>query len=172
MDNGATMMEHWDHATLLLEELVERANGLDKNGVDAFFTCGDDKVQKTSDGSKFRKAMLSSGVEPQEGVETDMEDALAKIFQDHLEYLRSPWGQTKKKHLTIYILTDGIWKGTIKKTVINDKIADFLQQVTSHVGTIPKKPATISFIQFGHDPDATYRLQYLDDDLKFEKNIE
>ena len=100
---------------------------------------------------------------------TDMESRLGKILHKHITYLKS-FG-SDKKDLTVIILTDGMWEGMLNKRRLEDTITGFIKQ-SKDFNSIRKRSVSIQFVQFGKDPDATRRLQFLDDDLKNTRGIE
>ena len=160
------MSEHWDQADILLELLVEKAAGVDKNGIDACFTCGNVKLKDEKVLKEFHKAMWREEVIPQPHVLTDMKAALGRVFAEHMHYLRTHPG--RKKHLTLIIFTDGLWKGTSNPDDVTDKVANFIRAVTKQLGTLEERPVSLQFVQFGHNRDATFRLQWMDDELRYE----
>ena len=160
------MLDHWDQATILLELLVTKAAGLDKNGMDASFTCGNAKLNGEKDSKSFRKLMLRPEVQPQKGVRTDMTSSLGFIFDHYIQYLSNHFGQ--KKHLTLIVFTDGLWEGTPSKETVEDEVADFIKRVVEIRGTLINRPVSLQFVQFGNDPEATLRLQHMDDELRYE----
>ena len=160
------MHDHWDQATILLELLVTKAAGLDKNGMDVSFTRGNAVLNGEKDAKLFRKVMLKRDVQPQAGVHTDMRSSLGFIFEQYIRYLSSPLSQ--KKHLTLIVFTDGLWEGTPSKETVEDKVADFIKRVVDIRGTLINRPVSLQFVQFGNDPEATLRLQHMDDELRYE----
>ena len=159
------MVEHWDQAEFVLETLVRKAAKIDKNGMDLSFTLGNVEVRGKQSTSYFLEAMDHKDAKPHQ-TQTDMNSALGAIFDGYIRYLQNP--SSEKKNLTLMVLTDGIWGGTFDKHRIKEKIVEFIRDVTQILGRHREHPVGIQFIQFGEDPDATYRLQSLDDDLTYE----
>ena len=158
------MGEFWDEAIFLLETLVMKAKGQDKDGMDLSFTAGDFELKGQTDHAKFRKAL--EDCQPRGGVHTDMAGALGNILDKHLKDLRHPFQRNHVKNLTVTVLTDGIWAGARDKDGVEKMIVSFLKELTKTIGPLPIRPVSIQFIQFGNDREATIRLQRLDEDLE------
>jgi hypothetical protein len=172
VDNGGTMADYWDEATYLLETLIMKAQGQDKDGMDLSFTAGSAKVESREGPSKFVAAMEGRNARPIDTVQTDMRSALGAIFADYIQNLQhshSLVGKAakKSKYLTLIILTDGIWAGLDNKSDVETVIVKFIKKLNDFSGTLEYRPVSIQFIQFGHDPDATDRLWRLDNELKY-----
>ena len=144
------------------ETLAKKAAGLDKDGIDVYFTvAGDEYNQKDLVGESGRQQLRTalSNATPdhvdREGCQTDMCDAFSKISHN--------WKEKGKPATTLLVLTDGFWKETndadFDRAVI--KIAeDPIAATTKQTG---KRLFSIQFIRFG---DEGYeRLRSLDDDL-------
>src|SRR5690242_13458345 len=107
------MRPFWPEAEFLARTLMMMVRGVDDDGVDFYVT--DNTVSKTAtnDPGKIRKAMNEA--EPNaNSLDTDMNAALGRIFSDRLEKLRyeKRYGRKIKK-MTLIVLTDGVWRGTI-----------------------------------------------------------
>jgi hypothetical protein len=171
VDNAETMEVHWAHAKFLLETLVMKAYGLDKNGMDLSFTYGEVILEGSKDEAKFRKKMEEREAQPMAGWHTDMSRSLEDIlFAKYLaECRREPAGKVKK--LTLIVLTDGIWQGMRDREGVDRVIMDFANEMEKISGFALRKSerrVSIEFVQFGYDVDATARLRRLDDDLPYE----
>lgn len=164
------MRRHWAWAKALLKTLVEKAAGQDENGLDLSFTLGQEKLEnEKSTSSKWEKRMKEA--EPVDGARTDMKKSLHKILPQYLESVkiqkRLQPTRTYRK-LTLIILTDGIWAGMRQnQNAVNDYIVAFVRKLESVVGDLVDRPVSIEFVQFGHDPEATFRLRQLDTNLKW-----
>ncbi|EXJ80449.1 serine/threonine protein kinase [Capronia coronata CBS 617.96] len=179
VDNGPTMWPFWDVATYVLETLAMKLAGLDDDGLDLVFTIGDKynlrnaKSWKTA--SLFRKAMKGAAPGPlptaaagngqnetQEVLlRTDMTAVLGRVFDDYLE-------TNRKRPMTLLILTDGLWLGSVKEDVVEKKIVDFVRKLNS----MEPRRFSIQFISFGDHPDAIRRLEGLDDEMEKRFGIE
>ncbi|KAI9744665.1 MAG: hypothetical protein M1818_002194 [Claussenomyces sp. TS43310] len=167
VDNAESMKPHWGRAKYLLETLLMKAEGLDEDGVDLMFTQGSVKAENARGKSKILKKMDDPKAIPADGVYTDLKIRLQEIFDDYLRIVRSrKRSYEKTRKLTIIVLTDGIWGGTGDKEGVNQSIVKFalnLERIMER--QITDRPVSIEFIQFGMDPDATFRLRQLDDNL-------
>jgi hypothetical protein len=159
------MRRYWPEAEELMETLMMKVKYVDEDGVDFYVT--DNTVSKlgTNDKAKVMKAMTEAAPGPT-AMNTDMNAALGRIFQERLGKLESAkrYGQTPRK-MTLVVLTDGTWKGTLGEYQVDDKIVAFVKQTDAIFGKLEERPCTIEFIQFGDDPQGRERLRRLDDDL-------
>jgi hypothetical protein len=173
------MQKFWSEATFLLEILVAKTWNIDPNGVELMFTHGpvyipgERKKKKDADEKKrvietFKAAMKDSKAMPTPGSKTDMSMKLRKILYQWIEdYKDSRKFKRKKSDLTVLVLTDGKWTGMERKPLAVDQtIKEFHDELKKTIGDFrPERQVSISFISFGHDSDAIYRLQRLDNDL-------
>lgn len=163
------MITHWGKVKFVLETLLLKAEGLDPDGVDLTFTLGDVKVNPSKDKTieKIMKKLDNDEAKPDSRSYTSMQTPLQQIFD---EYLRRPKTfDTKKNKITIIVLTDGIWKGMMNKEEVNQTIVSFARKLEKKLGRPPKeRPVSVEFVQFGKDPEATFRLKRLDNELKNE----
>ena len=159
------MQRWWFQTTYLLETLVLKAVGQDKNGMDLLFTSGPVKVDGKQSKSEFHNAMKNKLAQP--GGHTDPRVSLGDIFQDYIKEVKRRQRQNlTAKGFTLIILTDGIWEGVKDKMEVKKTIVAFIKELWNLIGDIKYRPVSIEFVQLGNDPDATYRLQHLDNDLK------
>ena len=170
IDNADTMEPSWWEAKFLLETLLEKARGLDENGIDVMFTIGSDKdnLQNQKGKSKIMALMNNMGARPQKGHgnHTDMTEVLGKIFKKYIVHAkRNTHYKLPVNNLTLIVLTDGIWAGTRNKHEVSAKIVNFSKELERTIGSLEERPVSIQFIQFGYDIDATARLKALDDNL-------
>jgi hypothetical protein len=182
VDNAETMDNHWFEAQFLLETLIKKVQGIDKDGMDLMFTCSPTKVESSQKVSDFTRAMKDSKTQPRKGAKTDIQSVLCTIFDQYMEqhkpttprskrflspFKRSEKKSTPAKNVTLIILTDGIWDGVANKEEVDVAIVKFIKQLeTMKGGKLTERAFSMQFIQFGDDPAATLRLQHLDDDLK------
>jgi hypothetical protein len=172
VDNGTSMLPFWKVATYVLETLAMKLAGLDDDGLDLVFTIGQDWNVVDAKGSKglakFRKAMENACpiVPDMPGLKekTDMGETLGQVFD---EYLKSH----RNKRMTLLVLTDGIWEGSVKDKGVEKKIADFLGELRKHHKTMEDRRFSIEFIRFGDDANAISRLERLDNGLEQEFKI-
>lgn len=166
VDNGATMKEFWGQATLLLETLVMKAVGQDPDGPDLKFTMGKLGLEGIKSSSAFKAAMEDPDAMPT-GEVTDIKTSFGKIFDEYLKKLEiSKRTHETVKQLTIIVLTDGVWPGTLVKQEVDQQIVTFVRRVKELTNNVIPRHVSIEFIQFGRDPEATNHLMILDDLLK------
>jgi hypothetical protein len=158
IDNGATMRQHWDEATILLDVLVNKAAGQDPNGPDLLFTLGNHKLIAEKKTAAFTDAMGHQDAVPTDSAATDIRVPLGKIFEKYLKNFENA--------MTIIVLTDGLWQGVQDKDEVSEQIVTFVKRVRDLTNNVVPRRVSIEFIQFGADPEATARLIDLDDHLK------
>jgi hypothetical protein len=159
---------YWGETTLLLETLVKKVAGLDEDGVDLMFTVGGNDVAKQKGTSKIMNMMRNDKVHPKEGMHTDMATCLGEVFDKYIKEAKRKQNHVAAlKRLTLIVLTDGIWAGTFVKEDVRNKFIVFSRALEKIIGELPVRPVSVEFIQFGNDPDATYRLRGLDDDWEY-----
>ena len=159
---------YWGETTLLLETLVKKVAGLDEDGVDLMFTVGGNDVANQKGTSKIMSMMRNDKVHPKEGMHTDMATCLGEAFDKYIKEAKRKQNHVATlKRLTLIVLTDGIWAGTFVKEDVRNKFIVFSRALEKIIGELPVRPVSVEFIQFGNDPDATYRLRGLDDDWEY-----
>ncbi|OQV08585.1 hypothetical protein CLAIMM_12832 [Cladophialophora immunda] len=165
VDNGDTMGPFWKVATYVLETLAMKLAPLDEDGLDLVFTIGHEmpfNAKGKNAFKEFRKQMdraAPSPVRDSSGEKrTNMAETLGRVFTNYTN-------QTKSKRMTLLVLTDGRWRGTTTGNTVEDKIATFVKNPFVHKYGLEDRWFSISFIQFGEDPDASKRLKWLDDEL-------
>ena len=159
------MFRHFPIAKFVAETLAKKAAGLDKDGIDVFFTVdGDVHNRKSLVGDSGRQQLRAAMVEAtpdnndhddHKESQTDMLEIFRKIAEG--------WRAKGKPATTLLVLTDGLWKDTntdeFDKHII--KVAQEATQATSR--RTGNRPFSIQFIRFG---DEGYkRLCELDDVL-------
>lgn len=169
------MTPYWFEATYLLETLILKARGQDKNGMDLTFTSGPTKVEnregRTNKLSKdpFVSAMKDHNARPRKDIHANMRQALGDILDKYVNDARKQKRMgSHVKSLTLLVLTDGKWEGMIDKWGVKDLIITFVHNLREVVGDLKLRPVSIEFIQFGDDEDASYRLWVLDNHLKYD----
>ena len=164
------MKRHWAWTKFLLRTLVQKVAGQDENGLDLSFTLGQQKLENERSMSKRWERRMKEA-EPMSESRTNMKAPLHEILSGYLQRVKhqqryQPTKQCRK--LTLIIMTDGVWAGMGKNQhAVNDIIVKFIHDLESLVGDLVDRPVSIEFIQFGDDPEATYRLQRLDTDMKW-----
>ncbi|KAL2405854.1 hypothetical protein ABEF95_000368 [Exophiala dermatitidis] len=172
VDNGTSMWQFWDVATYVVETLAMKLAGLDDDGLDLVFTIGDEfniknargKSTPTNFGAAMRKAAPRAPGSIVEGdLCTDMAAVLARMFD---AYLKS----NQRKRMTLLILTDGLWAGSVKAGMVERKIVEFVKN--PKLGSLEPRRFSIEFIQFGDDGPAGERLKELDNTMEHRFGIE
>ena len=179
------MVESWPQATELLDVLVKKSKNLDENGMDLYFTHTNGKpnavltsqragkpiraptfpgVDGKKDVARFKEAMKVADSQPVPGTKTDMNLMLGFLLDKYITHLRDV-GTNNAKKQTIIVLTDGKWEHDKVSGVIKDFVNKWKGLDRDK---IESRSMGIQFVQFGNDPDATLRLDYLDNKLPFE----
>jgi hypothetical protein len=168
VDNGTTMAQHWRDALFTLETLYLKLDGLDENGVDLIFTDraktkhGREELKRSWGRAALVKGMNDAQPAPPNGfderVRTNMREVLSPIFQKFLT-------SRQNKRMTLIVLTDGMWEGSIREEGVADKIADFYKSWHDKWRVVEDRWFSIQFVSFGNDEAALHRLQVLDDEL-------
>lgn len=166
IDNASTMAPHWAHAEKVLEVLVDKLWDLDKDGIDLYFTLGQEELENGKNPKDFKDKMSRAEPQPGSAFHTDMEEGIGHVLSKHVPTMRYT-----KKNLTLIIFTDGIWSGTSNPDAVRDKIVHFVKEVHEIYGRHRKRSLTFQFVQFGFDNEARDRLQYLDNVLPYERDI-
>jgi hypothetical protein len=174
------MLEHWSEAVFLLDILVTKTWNIDPDGVELVFCHGgisvNGKRKKKSDAEErkrllddFHNAMSHPETKPTTAM-TDMSTKLRELLSRWLKDYKYALQLNKdKRPLTIYILTDGIWKGMSSRALAVDETIKSFNDSLCEAGPFQRKrPVSLQFISFGHDLNAISRLQRLDNDLGYE----
>jgi hypothetical protein len=166
------MVAHWAEVEDVMKTLMMKLKGVDDNGVDVHVTGNQESVPQTNEFTKVQKAIERTA--PPGQIEIDIPAALGRIF-NHYYTKQAENRRTHRalRRMTLYVLTDGIWDGTLDvDNLVDEKIASFIRKVAKvFEEDFSVRPCTIQFIQFGNDPKATQRLRRLDDDLPAMANI-
>ncbi|KAI1747622.1 hypothetical protein F4782DRAFT_418939 [Xylaria castorea] len=185
IDNASSMKRFWQHASYLLRVLVMRSLGYDDNGMELQFTNDADEKWRVSPkrNQKPEDFLVKMGdADPKKRrttiSKTDMVASLSLILENHLR--KNSDGRKLKRHLTILVLTDGLWEINNELDVDN-YLVTFIKRipeenwepetqlkttVTSNKSPSRPRPISIQFIRFGHHPNAIARLNRLDNELK------
>ena len=158
------MAKHWDEVTNVLEILTTLLDGQDPDGLTLTFTFGKGSCHSPS-AQKLKKTMLGKEAKPSHNAHTNMASALGKMLSEYLQHMTSSRG--RPRYLSLYVLTDGIWSGTLDIHAVDDVMAEFSTKLEKLDGSVLKseRRVGIEFIQFGNDSAATHRLRRLDRDL-------
>ena len=73
----------------VLENLVNTALNIDKDGMDLSFTNSDDEVNGSNTPAMFKRAMQKESSQPIDGVTTDISSALDSILAKYYESLQT-----------------------------------------------------------------------------------
>ncbi|KAI1346723.1 hypothetical protein F5Y01DRAFT_264959 [Xylaria sp. FL0043] len=185
VDNASSMRSFWRHATYVLRVLVMRSLGYDDNGMELRFTNELDEKWRLSPKKKqskedFLKKMNDAdpNKRKKEISKTDMSASLSLILEDHLR--KNSDGDKLKRHLTILVLTDGLWEKN-KEYDVDNYLITFIKKIpeeawepetpleastTSNRPPSRPRPISIQFVRFGHHPKAVIRLDRLDNHLR------
>ncbi|OTA58295.1 hypothetical protein K449DRAFT_397906 [Hypoxylon sp. EC38] len=157
VDNDTSMSPFWEMMTVVMETLVPKVEAFDKDGLDLEFTIGKrHNVSKNPASkilSKFKAAKEEALSQPHH-YETDMASILTRIFD---RYLSGTMGE-----MTLIILTNGVWGGTLDITNVERAIANFLKKPGLEE-KLADRWFTIQFISFGDE--ASTILTHLDNDI-------
>ena len=173
VDNAESMLDYWDESIYLLETMVMKAWGQDKNGMDLTFANGPVLIRGSNNPAKFRQKMEDKDAKPSKGsgLKTDIRIALESILSDYLRLAqRGLDHRAKVKKLTIIVLTDGRWEGLPDDNdgSVEDTIVEFVKRLkTVQKGHMEVRQVSFEFVQLGFDEGAAFRLQRLDDQLPF-----
>jgi hypothetical protein len=160
------MAKHWDEVTNVLEILATLLHRQDPDGLDITFTFGKASCHSNS-ARKLKNTMRGKDAKPSSGVHTNMASALGKALSGYLQSLASSRG--RPKYLSLYVLTDGVWSGTLDIHAVDDVIAEFSNKLEKLDGSVlrSERRVGIQFVQFGNEPAATRALRRLDRELTF-----
>ncbi|KAE9961977.1 hypothetical protein BLS_001043 [Venturia inaequalis] len=168
VDNGTTMVPHWKDVLFTLETLYLKLDGLDENGVDLIFT---EKAKTMWNKAELKKswgrttlvrhmneAQPVAANTSDERVRTNMKEVLSPIFQRFFT-------SRQNKRMTLIVLTDGMWEGSIREEDVAEKIRDFYNSWHEKWHVVEDRWFSIQFVSFGDNEAALRRLQVLDDDM-------
>lgn len=140
---------------------------LDKDGLDLRYTMGRNHncfgVKDWSIPTTFEFSMRQAGKEINELYKTNMKDTLEKIFDGYTDI---------RKRMTLIILTDGLWEGSVNQDDVEKLIANFLMQLKGRLKKFESRWFSIQFVSFGENKVALKRLQDLDDNMAKDRSTE
>jgi hypothetical protein len=158
------MSSWWPVVEVVLQRLTTKLASLHDGGLDLVFTIGKDYNVSNAQGlralEEFNKAMGTA--RPTESpkrecrMRTDMRSTLLKIFNNY-----SP--RPQKKGMSLIVLTDGIWEGSVKEKSIVFMIAEYYHRLKE---TVEYRKLGIEIVQFGRDLEATRKLKRIGADLE------
>jgi len=169
------MRAYWSEARDLLEVLAYKCKDTDMDGIDLMFTCKDVELRSTSKVSKLLEAMQQPDARPRPGMETDIVEALDRVFRRYSSINAKPAGKyrtirsvfqparERSRFMTIIIFTDGVWSLSPPLGEIERFLANSIRTV-ARLGA-SRRSVTIQFIRFGDESEAIKRLQILDKEL-------
>ncbi|KAJ4305090.1 hypothetical protein N0V90_000620 [Kalmusia sp. IMI 367209] len=178
IDDSESMREYRDEAQRVFKALARIVETADPDGIDLYFT---NSPTKAHHHKKWEK--LIQIVEESSNIgDCDMKGALQNIFDDFTadfdagaEKSRTnkrisrlnPFSSKviaqskKKKGLSVYVLTTGVWqKGPKPACGVEQPIQNVISRLYESKQLDMK--VGIQFIQFGNDATGTFRLDYLD----------
>jgi hypothetical protein len=174
VDNGTTMVKHWEDVLFTLETLYMKLDGLDKNGLDLIFTdrdksnCNKESLKRSNGRTALVRAMNEAQPTApndfDEKVRTNMREVLSPVFQKFL-------AGRQNRRMTLIILTDGMWEGSNREEGVAEKIADFYKSWHGKWRVVEDRWFSIQFVSFGSDEAALHRLRILGDELAAKYNI-
>lgn len=162
------MDDHWFEATRIIELLVRKAKGVDKNGMDLRFTTGTTTLNNKDSASKFVDSMKAARpkTDSKQRAHTDLRSSLGHILNNYMTRLKN--GRGEVKDAVVIILTDGVWAGMEDTNLLAEQVKSFSNKLKNLQYDIKHRPFSIQFIQFGNQQSATARPRYLDDYLEKE----
>jgi hypothetical protein len=163
------MADHWAEAIFLLDALAMKASGQDEDGMDLCFTHGNVSTKGRKKPGTMIEKMKDPVARPDthRGYRTDIRKKLGVLFRDYLSNVKNKGSGVRK--LVIIIFTDGKWDAMTNKHDIEHTIVEFVGKLKAvQNGYLDDRQVSFSFIQFGDDEDAKYRLRRLDDELVFQ----
>lgn len=160
------MKPYWPAMRVALEILATMTGSHDKDGLDLEFTIG--KNHNTSSASvrkllhKFDKAQ-EEALRPRDPSKsgTDMATILDQIFSKYLLNTTKP--------MTLIVLTDGLWEGTISDVDVETSVVEFLGNAAIKKQSSNIRWFSIEFVSFGQA--GLKKLEALDDDLEAKYGI-
>src|SRR5436190_1803367 len=159
------MYQHWENAVKLFSLLAYMVKEADPDGLDLYFTIStigsEDHIKKrhTSD---LVEAALGRRCEEMSDITIQLGHVLHKYqtkLRKHADASRLKFGQTQPvRPMTVYIFTDGLWKPDCDPTRLILELVETLDRTIWAGG----RQLGVQFIQFGHDPWVTDKLDKLD----------
>jgi hypothetical protein len=177
------MESHWAEVKFVLEVLVWRVLGYDSDGIELFFTDPDTKARvgpsKKQTVELFLDAMRDARP-TSTSAKTELRPGLRDIM---LTYSKT------RNPMTIFILTDGEWRGMPYEHDIEVWAIQYLCELAHQgINTLPSptressgglwqldfeksRPITLQFVAFGHSTVGKRRMKRLDDIMSQEHGL-
>ena len=155
------MRAHWSEACRILHALAYMVKRMDDDGLDLYFASDRTKIhEKKSE----KLANAARQKEPGPTVISNLFDCLALLLEKYRQNMSA------KKRLSIYIFTTGNWS---KSGTPAGRIEEIIRDLVRHLRRMnySDRRVAIQLIQFGNDPEATKRLEYLDDLKKKDSKV-
>lgn len=166
------MLAHKKEARDILEALGCVTKEYDPDGVDMAFTQSSDMIKQSKKTATLLKVFDKT---PFMG-KSDIRVKLADIFEDYKRSLDSQQQSTsfknifrrqqKRRRLSVYILTDGIWQPGCD---VVTPISSMVTYLKSH--DLLDKQVGIQFIRFGDAEGVKERFNRLDTGLNFDMQV-
>ena len=158
------MKSHWEQVIKVFQALSYILKEVDPDGLDLHFTISGDSLKNCKTTSKPVQLLKSRRHQGN----TDINLKLTAFFEDYkatLDKSRGLGGHLKKKKrpLSLYILTDGVWERECNP----EKPIRNMAQKLAELGK-DKSQLGIQFISFGNIPVGRLRLEQLDNCLGLE----
>ncbi|KAG5768528.1 hypothetical protein H9Q72_003994 [Fusarium xylarioides] len=152
IDDYGSMKEHRRNVAETARVISYSVKVSDKDGMDLYFASDSCNPQKCQNSSDVEAKVRSKAT-------VDERCDMKKCLEDVMDQVKA----NGTKPTGIYIFTDGIWDPDHKPEV-DDVIHESIKLLIEKKA----KPADLmfQFIQFGHDPEGSKRLKFLDDDCK------
>lgn len=151
IDDYSSMKRHMNQVKKVARVISYVAKTADNNGMEVY------PASKTAQNPRIcqTSSQIEKVIDKMETVDgkCDMGACLEHVFEKLLVNGR------RVKHTSIYIYTDGVWEpGTNVKRVV-DAAIEHLEKCGQSTRTL-----MLQFVQFGHDPEGTEYLRFLDND--------
>ncbi|CAO2651710.1 Nn.00g042800.m01.CDS01 [Neocucurbitaria sp. VM-36] len=158
IDDSYSMRAHWQELLATFSALAYLVKGADKDGIELEFSSSKRHYRAKNTTTLAHHVKGRPLSEP-----SNIEDSLGRILEGYIkEQVLSRKRLRPRQGLSIYVLTDGVWRSDSDPTEVIKKTADALQQLGASPGSIG-----IQFIKFGQDEIGNARLLRLDDELDF-----
>jgi hypothetical protein len=160
IDDSDSMRPHWGELQSLFSLLAYMVKASDRDGIELEFSNSKRhyRAKNTTTLAHHVKKTLLSGT-------SNIEGSLGRILDGYIkDQVLSRKKLQPHRPLSIYVLTDGLWRPDSDPTEVITKTANALRQLGASLGSI-----SIQFISFGKDDIGHARLRRLDDELELER---
>ena len=171
VDDSTSMIQHWTEVEELLHSLAYAVKKFSSNGLELRYTHADEKVHSSHTTELVHSVQRHNPASSTGNVVrlTDIETSLGRFLDDYgdrIEQYAFSWLPRPLHHnvkrVNVYVLTDGRWQ-PMSDHSIGESFRRLVSTLRRH-GRNPKQIG-VQFIQFGDDPDARKRLEWLDSGL-------